>query len=146
MSDLDELKNMGLKVTFPRMKVLDVFRKGDTRHLSADDVYRLLVADNVDIGLATVYRVLTQFEQAGLLKRSQFVGGKAVFELTDNERHHGHMVCTQTGKVTEFHDPKIEERLHEIASELGFNLAEFSITLYGTGPGVTDTKGKGGSK
>ncbi len=140
MTDLDELKSMGLKVTFPRMKVLDVFRKGETRHLSADDVYRLLVADNVDIGLATVYRVLTQFEQAGLLKRSQFVGGKAVFEMTDNERHHGHMVCTQSGQVTEFHDPQIEARLQDIAREMNFQLHDFSITLYGTGPDAA--KGK----
>lgn len=109
MSDQSELKNMGLKATFPRLKILDIFRKSDLRHLSAEDVYRALIAENVEIGLATVYRVLTQFEQAGILTRSQFDTGKAVFELNDGD-HHDHLICTNCGTVFEFSDPDIEKR------------------------------------
>lgn len=104
MTDQSELKNMGLKATFPRLKILDIFRKSDQRHLSAEDVYRALIGENVEIGLATVYRVLTQFEQAGILARSQFDSGKAVFELNDGD-HHDHLICTNCGKVVEFSDP-----------------------------------------
>ncbi|MBP6623082.1 MAG: transcriptional repressor, partial [Alcaligenes sp.] len=112
MNDQNELKNMGLKATFPRLKILDIFRRSDLdgqRHLSAEDVYRLLIAEEVDIGLATVYRVLTQFEQAGILVRSQFDGGKAVFELNDGD-HHDHLICTNCGVVEEFTDSDIEAR------------------------------------
>lgn len=130
MNDQNELKSMGLKATFPRLKILDVFRKSEQRHMSAEDVYRLLLTENVDIGLATVYRVLTQFEQAGLLLRSQFDQGKAVFEL-DEGSHHDHLVCLTCGRVEEFFDPEIEKRQQLIAQERGFRLAEHSLALYG---------------
>ena len=115
-NDQSDLKNVGLKATFPRLKVLDIFRKSDQRHLSAEDVYRALINENIDIGLATVYRVLTQFEQAGILARSQFDGGKAIFELNDGD-HHDHLICTHCGEVTEFTDVEIEKRQHKIARE-----------------------------
>lgn len=134
MKDQNELKNMGLKATFPRLKILDVFRRNDDtkemRHLSAEDVYRLLIAEDVDIGLATVYRVLTQFEQAGILTRSQFDGGKAVFELNDGD-HHDHFICTNCTKVVEFSDPEIEKRQYKIAEDLGFELESHTFVLYG---------------
>jgi Fur family ferric uptake transcriptional regulator len=135
-TDSIELKGSGLKVTFPRLKILDVFRSSDQRHLSAEDVYRLLVASGVEMGLATVYRVLTQFEQAGLLKRSQLGSSKAVYELNDGERHHGHLVCTQSGQVKEFFDPQIETRLQKIASDMGYHLSEYTITMYAWPKGV----------
>lgn len=130
MSDQSELKSIGLKATFPRLKILDVFRKAEHRHMSADDVYRLLMTENVDIGLATVYRVLTQFEEAGILLRSQFDGGKSVFELNGGE-HHDHLVCTNCGRVEEFHDAEIERRQQEIADRHGFTLTEHALSLYG---------------
>ena len=133
MNDQAELKNMGLKATFPRLKILDVFRRADQRHQSADDVYRTLIAEDVDIGLATVYRVLTQFEQAGILMRSQFDGGKAVFELNDGD-HHDHLICTSCGKVVEFSDPEIEKRQHAVAKDKGFVLESHTMMLYGTCP------------
>ncbi|OWT80530.1 MULTISPECIES: transcriptional repressor [unclassified Achromobacter] len=131
MSDSVDLKGIGLKVTFPRMKILDLFNNSERRHLSAEDVYRLLLNDGVEMGLATVYRVLTQFEHAGLLKRSQLGGNKAVFELNDGERHHGHLVSTTTGEVEEFYDPQIEKRLQKIADEMGYTLTDHTITLFG---------------
>ncbi|OZI34501.1 transcriptional repressor [Bordetella genomosp. 10] len=131
MSDAVELKGIGLKVTFPRMKILDLFRNSEQRHLSAEDVYRLLINDGVEMGLATVYRVLTQFEHAGLLQRSQLGGNKAVYELNDGERHHGHLVSTTTGEVREFYDPQIEKRLQKIADEMGYTLTDHTITLFG---------------
>lgn len=130
MNEQNELKNMGLKATFPRLKILDVFRKSDTRHHSAEDVYRALIAEDIDIGLATVYRVLTQFEQAGILTRSQFDGGKAVFELNDGD-HHDHLICTNCGKVVEFTDPDIEKRQHLIAEQKNFTLESHTMMLYG---------------
>ncbi len=130
MTDQSELKSIGLKATFPRLKILDVFRKAEHRHMSAEDVYRLLMAESVDIGLATVYRVLTQFEEAGLLRRSQFDGGKAVFELNEGE-HHDHLVCTNCGKVEEFYDAEIEQRQREIAKQHNFTLTEHALSLYG---------------
>ncbi|HLU20271.1 MAG TPA: ferric iron uptake transcriptional regulator [Pusillimonas sp.] len=140
MNDQNELKNMGLKATFPRLKILDIFRKADERHLSAEDVYRALINEDVDIGLATVYRVLTQFEQAGILVRSQFDGGKAVFELNDGD-HHDHLICTNCGKVVEFSDTDIEKRQHKIAKDHGFALESHTMLLYGICPDCT-TKGK----
>ncbi|MDQ2138157.1 transcriptional repressor [Alcaligenaceae bacterium A4P071] len=131
MTDAIELKSSGLKVTFPRLKILDIFRNSGQRHLSAEDVYRLLMNEGVEMGLATVYRVLTQFEHADLLKRSQLGGNRAVYELNDGERHHGHLVCSQTGEVKEFFDPQIEKRLQKIALDMGYNLSDYSITLYG---------------
>ncbi|PRY96128.1 Fur family ferric uptake transcriptional regulator [Jezberella montanilacus] len=124
------LKDLGLKATFPRLKILDIFRKSDSRHLSAEDVYRSLVSDSVDIGLATVYRVLTQFEQAGILLRSQFDGGKAIFELNDGD-HHDHLICTHCGTVVEFSDDEIEKRQHQVASQNGFTLESHAMVLYG---------------
>jgi Fur family ferric uptake transcriptional regulator len=125
-----ELKNTGLKATLPRLKILEIFQQGPHRHLSAEDVYRELLAVQHDIGLATVYRVLTQFEQAGLLKRSNFESGKAVFEL-DVGSHHDHLVCLQCGRVEEFYDSQIEERQNRIAAERGFQLQEHALSLYG---------------
>jgi len=128
--DSSDLKDSGLKVTFPRLKILDVFRNSPQRHLSAEDIYRTLVSDGVEIGLATVYRVLTQFEQAGLLKRSALGTNRSVYEMNDGEHHHGHLVCLQTGDVKEFFDPQIEKRLTKISESLGFNMAEYTITVF----------------
>jgi Fur family ferric uptake transcriptional regulator len=129
MSNTQELKSIGLKATFPRLKILDLFRNSDARHMTAEDVYRHLVGDGMDIGLATVYRVLTQFEQAGLLERHFFESGKAVFELNKG-RHHDHLVCMQCGKVEEFFDADIERRQNEIAKERGFAVSEHAMYLY----------------
>jgi Fur family ferric uptake transcriptional regulator len=129
MTDPAELKNIGLKATVPRMTILDLFRNSTTRHLSAEDVYRQLLSDKVDIGLATVYRVLTQFEQAGLLERHHFESGKAVFELQDG-KHHDHLVCLECGRVEEFTDPEIERRQNRIAKERGFAVVEHALYLY----------------
>jgi len=133
MSDAVELKSSGLKVTFPRMKIYDIFAKAEEtdRHLSAEDVYRILLNDGVEMGLATVYRVLTQFEQAGLLKRSQLGGNRAVYELNDGERCHGHLVSTDGETVIEFFDPQIQKRFEKIAADNGFKLGDYSITLFG---------------
>lgn len=129
-NEQSDLKNVGLKATFPRLKILDIFRKSGQRHLSAEDVYRTLIGESVDIGLATVYRVLTQFEQAGILARSQFDGGKAIFELNDGD-HHDHLICTHCGSVAEFTDSAIEKRQHEIAEKNGFKLESHAMVLYG---------------
>ncbi|OVZ58022.1 ferric iron uptake transcriptional regulator [Pigmentiphaga sp. NML080357] len=130
MTDQSELKSIGLKATFPRLKILDVFRKAEVRHMSAEDVYRALIGESVEIGLATVYRVLTQFEQAGLLVRSQFDSGKAVFELNEGD-HHDHLVCTNCGKVEEFFDAEIEKRQQKIAKDHDFVLTGHALSLYG---------------
>ena len=129
MSDPQSLKNMGLKATFPRLKILELFEKSTQRHMTAEDVYRMLIAENMDIGLATVYRVLTQFEQAGLLERHYFESGKAVFELNEGG-HHDHLVCMQCGKVEEFFDPEIERRQNKIAEERGFAIRDHALYLY----------------
>lgn len=126
-----ELKSMGLKATAPRMKILEIFQNGKQRHMSAEDVYRELLAEHQEIGLATVYRVLTQFEQAGLLKRSNFEAGKAVFELEEGS-HHDHLVCVDCGRVEEFYDPEIERRQQIVAAEHGFKLQDHALSLYGT--------------
>ncbi len=125
-----DLKSSGLKATLPRLKILEIFQNSQVRHLSAEDVYKLLLAENLDVGLATVYRVLTQFEQAGLLSRNHFESGKAVFEL-DQGAHHDHLVCLDCGRVEEFFDEEIEKRQQSIASERGFRLAEHALALYG---------------
>lgn len=130
MSSQNELRNSGLKATVPRLRILDIFQSGGRRHMSAEDVYRELLAENQDIGLATVYRVLTQFEQAGILKRSNFESGKSVFELNQGI-HHDHLVCLQCGRVEEFFDAEIEERQRRIARERGFALQEHALSLYG---------------
>ncbi len=129
MSKSTDLKNMGLKATFPRLKILELFENAEVRHLSADDVYRLLLGENMDIGLATVYRVLTQFEQAGLLERHHFESGKAVFEIKAGQ-HHDHLVCVNCGRVEEFHDAEIERRQKKIAKDRGFAIQEHALYLY----------------
>lgn len=129
MSGTLELKSIGLKATLPRLKILEIFQQGKQRHMSAEDVYRELLAEQQDIGLATVYRVLSQFEQAGLLKRNNFEGGKAVFELDEGD-HHDHLVCLQCGRVEEFFDAEIEKRQQQVAADRGFALADHSLSLY----------------
>ncbi len=129
MSNAQDLKTIGLKVTAPRLKILDLFEKSAVRHLSAEDVYRMLIAEGLDTGLATVYRVLTQFEQAGLLQRHHFESGKAVFEL-GAESHHDHLVCIQCGRVEEFYDAEIEKRQHKVAKDRGFAVREHALYLY----------------
>lgn len=129
MDRLHELKSSGLKATLPRLKILEVFERSVQRHMSAEDVYRLLLAEGADIGLATVYRVLMQFEQAGLLTRSNFESGKSVFELNEGQ-HHDHLVCLTCGRVEEFFDAQIEQRQREVAQTRGFQLQEHSLALY----------------
>ena len=129
MGDSQDLKNAGLKATTPRLKILNLFETSDVHHLTAEDVYKILLADGEDVGLATVYRVLTQFEQAGLLIRHHFEGDKAVFELNKGG-HHDHLVCMQCGRVEEFHDPEIEKRQDKIAKERGFAIREHSLYLF----------------
>ena len=129
MTHADELKNSGLKATLPRIKVLEVFQKSTQRHMSAEDVYKHLLAEGSDVGLATVYRVLMQFEQAGILSRNHFEAGKAVFELNEG-KHHDHLVCLDCGRVEEFFDAEIEQRQRTIAVTRGFELQEHSLALY----------------
>jgi Fur family ferric uptake transcriptional regulator len=135
VSGSTDLKVSGLKATAPRLKILEIFQKHSTepdsaRHMSAEDVYRALVAEHVDVGLATVYRVLTQFEQAGLLVRRHFEAGRAVFELNEGP-HHDHLVCLTCGRVEEFVDAEIEARQKAIALERGFELQDHALALYG---------------
>jgi Fur family transcriptional regulator, ferric uptake regulator len=125
----DELKSSGLKATLPRIKILEVFQRTARRHMTAEDVYKALLAEGADIGLATVYRVLMQFEQAELLTRSNFESGKSVFELNEGQ-HHDHLVCLTCGRVEEFLDPEIEQRQRAIAQERGFELHEHALALY----------------
>ncbi len=125
-----ELKKAGLKVTVPRMKILELLAKSPERHLKAEDIYRMLLDAGEDIALATVYRVLTQFEAAGLVTRHHFDGGHAVFEINDGE-HHDHLVDIKTGRVVEFYDEIIEKRQQEIAREHGFTITEHTMILYG---------------
>jgi len=125
-----DLKASGLKATLPRLKILEIFQNSQVRHLSAEDVYKVLLTENMDVGLATVYRVLTQFEQAGLLHRNHFETGKAVFELNAGS-HHDHLVCLDCGRVEEFYDEQIEQRQQKIALERGFTIADHSLALYG---------------
>ena len=129
MTSSDSLKTAGLKATAPRLRIIGLFQSTDVRHLSAEDVYRMLLADGVDVGLATVYRVLTQFEQAGLLVRHHFESGRSVFELNQGG-HHDHLVCIQCGRVEEFYDPEIEKRQAKIARERGFEIREHALYLY----------------
>ena len=129
MSSPSDLKNAGLKATVPRLKIINLFETSKVRHLTAEDVYRKLLDEGLDIGLATVYRVLTQFEQAGLLIRHNFESGKAVFELNQGH-HHDHLVCLQCGRVEEFYDAGIEKRQTAVASERGFRITEHALYLY----------------
>lgn len=129
MSKAEELKSSGLKATLPRIRILEVFERAARRHMTAEDVFKALLADGSEIGLATVYRVLMQFEQAGLLTRSNFESGKSVFELNEGQ-HHDHLVCLSCGRVEEFFDGEIERRQREVALARGFELHEHSLALY----------------
>lgn len=130
MSKNDGLKNAGLKATLPRLKILELFQGSEQRHLSAEEVFRTLLLEHTDIGLATVYRVLTQFEQAGILSRSHFESGKAIYELKEGQ-HHDHLICTECGKVEEFFDAEIEQRQETIAAHLGWLMQDHAMSLYG---------------
>ncbi|MET0093301.1 MAG: ferric iron uptake transcriptional regulator [Sedimenticola sp.] len=125
-----KLKQAGLKVTLPRLKILEILEENRGRHVSAEDIYRMMLDREEDIGVATIYRVLTQCEQAGLVSRLQFEGGKAVFEVAE-DKHHDHIVCVKCGHVEEFHDETIEARQREIAQEAGFEMDDHSMVLYG---------------
>jgi Fur family transcriptional regulator, ferric uptake regulator len=125
-----QLRRAGLKITAPRLKILEILANATVRHMSAEDVYRRLLELNEDIGLATVYRVLTQFESAGLVTRHHFEGGTAVFELNEGT-HHDHIVCVDCGRVEEFADEDIEQRQRSIADRLGFVITDHSLTLHG---------------
>ncbi|MFN3617008.1 MAG: ferric iron uptake transcriptional regulator [Aquabacterium sp.] len=129
MNQAEELKSSGLKATLPRIKILEIFQQAEQRHMTAEDVYKVLLRDGSDIGLATVYRVLMQFEQAGLLSRNHFEAGKAVFELNEG-KHHDHLVCVSCGKVEEFYDAEIERRQQQIAEERGYKLHDHALSLY----------------
>ena len=129
MEQRQELRKAGLKVTLPRLKILEIFEKSRNRHLSAEDMYKELIDSGEDIGLATVYRVLTQFEAAGLVTRHNFEGGHSVFELDDGE-HHDHMVSVETGEVVEFFSDEIERLQREIAAKHGYELLDHSLVLY----------------
>lgn len=129
-SNINQLKDNGLKVTGPRLKILDLFERHAEEHLSAEDVYRILLDEGVEIGVATIYRVLTQFEQAGILLRHHFETGKAVYELNCGG-HHDHIVCVKCGLVTEFHNEEIEKLQDKIAAENGFRIVDHALYLYG---------------
>lgn len=129
--DTQELRNAGLKVTLPRLKILEILEnQTEERHLSAEQVYKILLAEHEEIGLATVYRVLTQFEAAGLVTRHHFEGGNSIFEINSGQ-HHDHILCVKCGKVDEFTDNIIETRQKEVASQLGYDLTDHSLYLYG---------------
>ena len=129
MPQSTDLKKLGLKVTHPRIRILEILGAEGVRHLSAEDLYRRLLADGEDIGLATVYRVLTQFEAAGLVEKHNFEGGTAVYEL-DRGQHHDHMVCVESGKVIEFSNAEIERLQKQIAAEHGYEIEDHSLVLY----------------
>ena len=129
-SENHELRKAGLKVTLPRVKILQLLENSETRHLSAEDVYKALIEADEDVGLATVYRVLTQFEAAGLVMRHHFEGGHSVFELSTME-HHDHLVCSKCGLVEEFYDEVIETQQEKIAKKFGFEITDHSLYLYG---------------
>jgi len=125
-----DLRKAGLKVTLPRMKILEILETSATRHMSAEDVYKVLLEGNEEIGLATVYRVLTQFEAAGLVSRHHFEGGHSVFEMNEGH-HHDHIVCNQCGKVVEFIDQTIENCQEKVAQKAGFHIRDHSLIIYG---------------
>ena len=129
-SNIAQLKDSGLKVTGPRLKILDLFETHAEEHLSAEDVYRILLDEGIEIGVATIYRVLTQFEQAGILLRHQFETGKAVYELNTGG-HHDPIVCVKCGKVTEFHNDEIEKLQETIAEENGYRIVDHALYMYG---------------
>lgn len=125
-----KLKKAGLKVTLPRLKILEILSQGEYQHASAEDIYKILLKNDEDIGVATIYRVLTQCEQAGLVTRHQFEGGRAVFEIAEGD-HHDHIICVRCGLVKEFNDETIETRQKQIAEKAGYKMAEHNMTLYG---------------
>ena len=129
MTHVDELKSSGLKATLPRLKILEVFQHAERRHMTAEDVFKALLSDGAEIGLATVYRVLMQFEQAGILSRNHFETGKSVFELNEG-KHHDHLVCMDCGRVEEFYDAEIEKRQRSVATARGFELHDHALSLY----------------
>ncbi len=129
MTNSDEIKSTGLKATAPRLKILGIFQKNRDRHLTAEDVFRILLEDRSDVGLATVYRVLAQFELANILSRNHFEGGKAVYELNQGQ-HHDHLVCLDCGKVEEFYDAEIEKRQRTVARAKGFAISDHALSLY----------------
>jgi Fur family ferric uptake transcriptional regulator len=129
MTNIDELKSTGLKATVPRLKILEIFQRGAQRHMTAEDVFRVLLQERHDVGLATVYRVLTQFEQAAILVRSHFESDKAVYELNEGQ-HHDHLVCLDCGRVEEFYDAEIEKRQNAVAKSKGFTIADHALSLY----------------
>ena len=131
MTNIEELKNTGLKATVPRLKILQVFQRGEHRHMTAEHVYRVLTEEHAEVGLATVYRVLAQFEQAGILIRSHFESDKAVYEL-DEGQHHDHLVCLDCGTVEEFYDAQIEQRQRAVAKAKGFTISDHALSLYAT--------------
>ncbi len=130
MNESKELKEHGLKATAPRLKILELMESSKIRHLSAEDIYKLLINSKFEIGLATVYRVLTQFESAGIVIRHHFEEGHSVFELA-GETHHDHIVCVRCGRVEEFHDYEIENRQRMVAERLGFELTDHNLNMYG---------------
>lgn len=130
MNNIAQLKDNGLKVTGPRLKILDLFERHESHHLSAEEVYRILLDEGTDVGVATIYRVLTQFEQAGILLRHHFETGKAVYELNNGE-HHDHLVCVKCNKVTEFHNPEIEALQDKIAEANGYRIVDHALYMYG---------------
>ena len=132
-AETQDLKDAGLKITLPRVKILKALENSAVRHVSAEDVYRLLLDNDEEIGLATVYRVLTQFEEAGLVTRHHFEGGHSVFELSP-EAHHDHIVCVKCGRVEEFADREIEQRQDAIAESMGFELTDHQLNMYGLCP------------
>ena len=129
MTRTEEIKSSGLKATLPRIKILEIFQKAEQRHMTAEDVYKTLLLEGADVGLATVYRVLTQFEQAGLLSRNHFETGKSIFELNEG-KHHDHLVCMDCGRVEEFYDAEIERRQKSVAQTRGFELQDHALSLY----------------
>ncbi|MFC3095580.1 ferric iron uptake transcriptional regulator [Alteromonas sediminis] len=138
-----ELKKAGLKVTLPRLKILEILQEPNNQHISAEDVYKLLIEQGEEIGLATVYRVLNQFDDAGILNRHHFEGGKSVFEISQ-KAHHDHLVCLKCGKVIEFEDPIIEERQEQIAAKHNIKLTHHSLYLYGECQNEEDCNGVDG--
>ncbi len=136
MTKIDELKSTGLKATLPRLKILEIFQTGQQRHMTAEDVSRVLLEAGSDVALATVYRVLAQFEQAEILVRSHFESGKAVYELNEGQ-HHDHLVCLDCGRVEEFFDAEIELRQHTVALSKGFQIADHALSLYAHCTNVT---------
>ncbi|MFP6803126.1 MAG: ferric iron uptake transcriptional regulator [Pseudomonadales bacterium] len=132
-AESQELKDAGLKITLPRVKILQILESSEVHHVSAEDVYKLLLQNGEEVGLATVYRVLTQFEQAGLVVRHNFEGGHSVFELS-SDKHHDHIVCIRCGRVEEFADDEIEQRQKNVADKLGFELTDHNLNMYGLCP------------